>query len=184
MTGTAPPSPLTHALAPNRACGDCVACCYVLAIEALKKPAGVMCRHCTGAQCGIYEERPPACRAYFCLWRRIAALPDELRPKDCGVMFSVQYGEDPTTIFESMYILATAIDDPTALDRPLVKGAIEMFGAQGGLPVFVGFRGTSFRVYPDHALADAILHPETTRHRELLGAAAEWRKRRGLPPSP
>lgn len=79
--------------APN-ACEDCTLCCRLLPVEGLDKPANVACRH-LGAHggCGVYSERPDACRFFQCVWlnsrtRRPAsdALPDALRPDRCHVV--------------------------------------------------------------------------------------------------
>lgn len=56
---------------PNaRVCGDCTACCRVMAVSALGKSAGEPCRHQRGGGCGVYARRPEACREFHCLWLR------------------------------------------------------------------------------------------------------------------
>src|ERR1700719_447449 len=46
-------------LIPGRACGTCMMCCKVPAIEEFAKPPGVWCKHAvSGRGCGIYAERP------------------------------------------------------------------------------------------------------------------------------
>ncbi len=56
---------------PNaRVCGDCTACCRVMAVTALGKSAGEPCRHQQGGGCGVYARRPEACREFHCLWLR------------------------------------------------------------------------------------------------------------------
>ena len=101
--------------APGRECETCIACCKILAINKpeLRKASGVLCPHNTGTGCGIYATRPDICRTWYCLWRRIAALPDHLRPDRCGAVFSVDRHLPPRNIFENLYIVARAIDDPS-----------------------------------------------------------------------
>jgi hypothetical protein len=169
-------------LVPNRECGDCVACCKVLEINwpELRKPADILCHHNTGTGCGIHLTRPAGCRAWFCLWRRIDEMPEHLRPDRCGVVFSVDRHDPPRNVFERIYIVARAIDDPTALQSEPVKAALEMFTDEGSLPVWTSFQGTKSLYYPAFHLADAIARPETTPWQSLVVAALAWRKRYGL----
>jgi hypothetical protein len=69
-------------------CGDCVMCCQWLDIETtgLSKKAGVLCQHCTGGGCGIYETRPELCRNFFCGWRMVPQLGEAWRPDRSGVI--------------------------------------------------------------------------------------------------
>lgn len=76
-------------------CGTCTACCRVFAIPPLNKPAGTWCQHCTiGKGCNIYDERPPACIDFECLWlqsqaqKGAAKLGPELRPDKCRIVIS------------------------------------------------------------------------------------------------
>ena len=53
----------------GRHCGDCTLCCKIMAIEELDKPAGQWCHHCQPSRgCRIYDNRPPECRQFNCLW--------------------------------------------------------------------------------------------------------------------
>lgn len=70
--------------AAERSCGPCSACCTVLRVDELAKPAGVDCEHQrAGGGCGIHESRPPICRAYHCLWLQ-GGLEDDERPDRTG----------------------------------------------------------------------------------------------------
>lgn len=75
-------------LVPGRDCGECMVCCIEPAIEGhgLDKPARVACAHCSSGGCAIYVDRPPVCREYHCLWRRLPFLDDAWRPDRSGVM--------------------------------------------------------------------------------------------------
>lgn len=74
-----------------RECGECVACCTVMEIPTLSKPAGVNCPHCAKG-CGIYEDRPKECGTYYCLWAEPKAealnMPEWARPDRIGVIFN------------------------------------------------------------------------------------------------
>jgi hypothetical protein len=57
-----------------------------LRIEEFGKESGVMCQHCTGAGCGIYETRYDTCRGFLCGWRMVSQLGDAWRPDRSGVL--------------------------------------------------------------------------------------------------
>ena len=66
-------------------CGDCVACCEVLKIDEIKKPAYTMCAYCDNG-CMIHETKPKSCADFECAWYQTVA-PIGLRPDKCGVIF-------------------------------------------------------------------------------------------------
>ena len=72
----------------QNSCGNCVVCCQWLDIvsDELSKKAGVLCVHCVGNGCGIYETRPQVCRGFFCGYRLISQLGEEWRPDRSGVL--------------------------------------------------------------------------------------------------
>lgn len=79
---------LSESAAPGLQCGDCTACCTVLAVTELQKPARRACDHVCCSGCRIYENRPQECRQFHCLWMRGALGADPaLRPDTLGVMF-------------------------------------------------------------------------------------------------
>lgn len=73
---------------PEGSCGTCVVCCQWLDIETegLSKKAGVLCQHCVGGGCGIYETRPNLCRGFFCGWRLLPKLGEDWRPDRSGIL--------------------------------------------------------------------------------------------------
>ncbi|MBP6877996.1 MAG: YkgJ family cysteine cluster protein [Phenylobacterium sp.] len=65
----------------GKSCGECGMCCKLLAIQSLDKPAGAWCGHFKrAAGCGVYDERPPACRSFVCLWLDSEKLDEAWRP--------------------------------------------------------------------------------------------------------
>ena len=89
-------------------CGDCKLCCSLLEIKALSKPKNKKCQHLSIIKgCSIYNVRPSACRRYNCLWQLNEAMPADLRPDRCGIMFEAYRPE--------MTVVAT-VD----MDRPNV----------------------------------------------------------------
>jgi len=173
---------LLERLVDGRDCGECVACCKILEIDKpeLKKPADVLCPHCTGSGCGIYAERPLICRTWYCLWRRIDAMPDYLRPDKIGVVFSVDQHSPPRIVFERIYIVARAISDPAVFETAPVRAALNMFAEEGSLPVWISFQGTKSLHYPALPLASAIVSPSQTPWQSHVIEAFAWRRRYGL----
>jgi hypothetical protein len=56
---------------PARSCGGCTACCKLLPVRELQKPANTKCRHQTFAKgCGVYHKpgMPPSCMLWTCRW--------------------------------------------------------------------------------------------------------------------
>lgn len=96
-------------------CDSCTACCKIMKVRELDKPANVWCRHCRiGSGCGIYEERPESCRVYECLWlktqRMDKPIPAALRPDRSRVVIgTINQGED--------LILYVSPDRPDAWKR-------------------------------------------------------------------
>lgn len=89
MAGSNRSSPLL----PGRACGDCTMCCKVLGIDALEKPLGKWCAHCSiGAGCRIYDRRPQECRDYFCAYLTWAEVAEAWRPTKSKIVLDF----DPT----------------------------------------------------------------------------------------
>lgn len=70
----------------SRVCGACTLCCQFYGVAEIDKPAGVWCRHCGPAGCGIHPTRPQACRNFECFWLMDPAFPEDLRPDRCGVV--------------------------------------------------------------------------------------------------
>jgi len=79
---------LSEMQAADRACGDCTACCTVLAVSELQKPMRWACNHVSCSGCGVYESRPGSCRVFNCLWLRGAISGDDSRrPDRLGLLF-------------------------------------------------------------------------------------------------
>lgn len=138
---------------PSRSCGSCTACCEVFAIEVLSKPAGVPCQHRTSVGCAIYQVRPQTCAQWFCLWRKIAALPDRLRPDRSGLVFSLDI-RSPDDGSTQVCIVGRVMRTPRKASRRDIAAAFAMLAQDGALPVWqVDDRGATLvgvgRTQPD-----------------------------------
>lgn len=77
-------------------------------------------------------------------------------------------------------MLCRAFRDTTDFDNPGASEAIRMFIREGSFPVWLSHAGTKKLIFPDAALAQAILNPQGTVWQSLLPQALAWRKRLGL----
>lgn len=80
---------LEDLLMPGRNCGECTACCTVLRIEQpeLQKKADVPCPNLSAVGgCAIYNDRPGVCRTWYCGWRIMPFLNDDMRPDRAKVL--------------------------------------------------------------------------------------------------
>lgn len=72
----------------ERVCGTCSACCTVVPVKALDKPANTRCRHQRFKHgCAVYHRGKPAeCALWSCAWLNGAAIP---RPDRAGWVVDV-----------------------------------------------------------------------------------------------
>lgn len=95
-----------------KGCDGCGECCRLLDVQEIQKPKYVECsalrRDLHGnARCGVQEQKPSSCVAFFCLWLMSQmrpnpgeALPDLLRPDKSHVIFYRNGTEqDPRVVF-------------------------------------------------------------------------------------
>jgi hypothetical protein len=143
-------------LAPGRECGACVACCERLEIHELNKPAMQLCAHCTGAGCGIYQMRPSICRDWFCVWRRVSALPDWARPDRLGVMFELATPEAPQNILMKRFIRGFSLGGVENFDTPETTHVLNIF-RQAPMPVWLNHAGRTICVHPGPEVQDVLL---------------------------
>ena len=73
-----------------RTCGNCRLCCKVFALNFMKKPAHLWCKHATKHGCAIHDQpRHPDWENYQCFWLQSERLmPDDSRPDRCGLIFT------------------------------------------------------------------------------------------------
>jgi hypothetical protein len=128
-------------------CGSCTACCRVLSIKQLNKPAGKWCEHCAvGQGCTVYERRPEQCSDYECLWLHSqhdgfgSPMPDEMRPDRCKVVFH--------PIDEGLYVALCMPGSPDAWRRGAAKRVIDWLVGNGER-VLAGLPGTPTRTLID-----------------------------------
>jgi hypothetical protein len=83
----------------GRTCGECTACCTVMAITELSKDNYTPCPNCAGKSCMIYDARPTTCRGWSCeWWLGRLGLNEDQRPDKLGVIFT--HDADSVLAFE------------------------------------------------------------------------------------
>jgi hypothetical protein len=89
----------------SHTCGDCTACCKILGVKEIAKPAGQWCPDCKiGYGCKVYHTRPESCRIFECDWLQESSFPADLRPDKCKVVItSTIDGEHPVLWVDPAY---------------------------------------------------------------------------------
>jgi hypothetical protein len=171
-------TPWFEQLVVGRECGECTVCCFLphIATPEFTKPAKVLCQHCTGTGCGIYERRPNVCRTWHCAWRRLERMADNLRPDICGVVFSLEVLNPAPSPFERAAIVGRVVDEAASLS-PDAQAAFDTFISDEALPVWISRSFEKKLLWPDEKLASAILWPNTTPWIHLLPKAQAFRNR-------
>ena len=131
-------------------CDGCALCCKLVPVEEINKPGCQWCpaveRTAHGRRCGVYAERPDACRTFECIWLQSQVrtpsngypagqvLPPELRPDRCHVVFCQDaYLSGPVDPAERRMVLFVDPDWPAAWRRRRVMEQINGFLARDGV---------------------------------------------------
>ncbi len=80
---------MVETLVPGRSCGPCNVCCIAPTIDepTLQKLPGYRCHNALpSGGCAIYETRPRTCQNFYCGWRRLKWVREEMRPDISGVL--------------------------------------------------------------------------------------------------
>jgi hypothetical protein len=159
----------------GRACGDCVACCKFPEIDRpeLKKQAGVLCQHCSGVQCKIYDARPSVCEKYFCVWRRVSALPDHLRPDKINIMFDLVRRKPADSLLTRLYIIGLAYNGWEEFDTPEAQEALAVF-RRARLPVWLQAGDEMRLAHPSTEIANIVLHGAKPANPRAAAEAKAW----------
>jgi hypothetical protein len=80
-------------LLPDRSCQGCTLCCKLLEVAPLEKPRAVWCTHCDQKRgCGIYNDRPQACRTFYCGYRRLPQIDERWNPAKAKLLVNYEAG--------------------------------------------------------------------------------------------
>lgn len=162
---------------PGRECGACTACCFEITIEdpLLAKPPRTLCDHCRPEGCSIYAVRPATCRSWFCLWRRVADLPEHLNPAQSGLLASVVENPLAENPFARLYIIVQWLDE-----RPIARSAeadaLLAAMRRHALPVWVGSGDRMSLHFPRAEVALPLING-TAPPPAIADEVAAWRAR-------
>jgi len=126
-------------------CGSCSACCFLMSVPDINKPAAIWCQHAVRPHggCAVYgtDAKPQACSDFACLWlvsqdrAREDRMPLDMRPDRSHVMFH-DARDDKNVLYAHVFPTA-----PDAWHRPDVKAHIDMVLERGcGVEVIIGRR--------------------------------------------
>ncbi|MEP9361286.1 YkgJ family cysteine cluster protein [Sphingomonas sp. KR3-1] len=162
---------------PDRACGDCTACCTVLTVNSpdFRKPGGEPCQYLAAHGCGIHAERPAICRSWFCVWRRVAALPDDARPDRSGLLVSLNFEREPRNCLEAVSISVRAIAGRDKVDKAMAATVLDSLCTQL-VPVWFSDGDDKMLMHPEHQVALHVVSGDPAPA-HLQGEVAAWRER-------
>jgi hypothetical protein len=152
----------------KRGCDGCTECCSVLGVKPIEKPPWVSCEHLCEQGCGIYEERPPICGEFNCLWQMgLGDMAD--RPDKLGVVFAPTDGPFPYTGVEEIQAYEAR---PGALKDPKVMAICKKLVKNGALIIGIpyGTSGTYRFMGPKEKVMAAKTGVEVAK--QLMGKAA------------
>jgi hypothetical protein len=127
----------------DRVCGECFACCNVLAIKDLDKPPSEDCKHLDRTRkehhCTIYDRRPFDCQQYLCAWVQEAGFGDDHhRPDKIGVLFTARDNRWEVAPVAGPFTLVAHETRAGAFEEP---GAKQFMKHVGGHFLILGFYG-------------------------------------------
>lgn len=149
----------------GKSCGDCGLCCKLLGIDAIDKAPGQWCGHFRkgGGGCGIYAERPQACRDFACLWLSSERLDDSWKPNKAKfVMFTDQDDRRLNIVVDPA--------DPTAWRREAYYPRIKAMSARSeeGYELVVAIGDRRIVVFPHEDVDLGLVNPD---HKIVTGFA-------------
>ena len=164
-------------LVSGRECGGCTACCFELTIDdpELSKPPRQACVHCAPQGCAIYEVRPRDCRTWFCGWRRIAELPQELRPDRCGLLATLVVDRAAANPFQRLYLIVQWLDG-RPVQRSAAADALLAALQRRSLPVWVGSADRMSLHFPRQEVALVVMGAKAASG-AVAGEVEAWRRR-------
>ena len=165
---------------PDRACGDCTACCTVLTVDTpeFSKPAGIPCANLCADGCRIHAVRPGICRTWFCAWRRIATMPDAARPDRSGLLVSLNFVREPQNCFEGVSINVRALADSDAIENGMAAAILDSL-CDRLVPVWFSDGSRKMLLHPEDDVARLVIsgNPPPDHLRDEVDA---WRERYGI----
>ncbi len=164
----------------NRDCGDCAACCTVLTVNSpdFKKPAGIPCAKLGARGCSIHDVRPHICRTWFCVWRRVAQLPEEARPDRSGLLVSVNFVREPRNCFEGVSIHVRTTGSIDTIDKAMAGIVLDSL-CDRLIAVWFSDGSKKMLMHPETDVARLVISGDRAPA-HLADEVAAWRERYGV----
>lgn len=164
----------------DRACGDCTACCTVLTVNTpeFKKPVDTPCGYLCASGCGIHDVRPRICRTWFCAWRRVASMPDEVRPDLSGLLVSLNFNHQPQNCFEGVSINVRMLAGSQAIENGMAAVVLDSLCDQL-VPVWFSDGSDKMLMHPENDVAALVISGEPAPA-HLQREVAAWREGYGI----
>jgi len=162
---------------PDRSCGECTACCTHLTVASpdFAKPAGVPCSHLGARGCSIHAVRPHICRTWFCVWRRLASLREDMRPDRSGLLVSLNFVAKPQNLFEGVAINVRLLPGSAALTNGMAAALLDRL-CEDLVPVWFSDGAEKMLMHPDRRVAALVLSGDPPPA-PLAAEVAAWRER-------
>lgn len=149
----------------TKSCGDCGLCCKLMGVEALEKKPGDWCGHFLKGKggCGVYQDRPGACRSFTCMWLTSTRLDDAWKPNKAHfVMYTDQGGRRLTIVVDPA--------DPGAWRREPYYRRIKAMSVRSeeGFELVVGVGDRRYVIFPHEDVDLGIVDPD---HKIVSGFA-------------
>jgi hypothetical protein len=164
----------------HRDCGDCSLCCTVLKVDSpdFKKSADQPCAHLAPRGCSIHAIRPNICRTWFCVWRRVAAMPEEARPDRSGLLVSLSFNREPRNCFEGVSITVRALPGSNAIANGMAARVLDAI-CDRLVPVWFSDGSEKMLMHPENDVAQHVI-AGTAEPPNLREEVAAWRTHYGL----
>jgi hypothetical protein len=107
----------------------------------IQKKSGARCRHCHETGCGIYDSRPPVCRAYYCAWRTVDIFSEDWRPDRSGVLPYVETEGIAEDFDLSTGIGLMLVGNPLKIVRQKWFQDFVVTGVMSSVPLFLSVPG-------------------------------------------
>lgn len=129
------------ALVRPRSCDGCTACCKVLEVSTLDKPADKWCRYCKIREgCMVHDFKPPECTSYECMWTLGIIRPPWARPDRLRTVFDAAYTERWGIVARAWEVSAGGLRKPdtgTVIAALCRRGTVATRSVDGNWRVFV-----------------------------------------------
>lgn len=150
-----------------RQCGGCTACCKIVPVDELAKPANTRCQHQRFRKgCAIYARRPMSCQAWSCAWLVGDDAADLRRPDRAHYVIdtmpdfiTLQYKNEPD---KKIPVIQVWLEPgyPDAHRDPAFRAYVERRGEEGVMALIRSDSYQAFVLCPPNLASDGQWHEQ------------------------